>query len=191
MRGWASLPLVFFFVETVRRLRWRHKREGSQAGRGVHVVRETGTLNHSGRQVLYIVEFLSLLCFYTFLVVWGSPEMVGQYPDVVEVLNGSNITMSCLLVGLSSYCYTVTWLKLDTQNGAMRVTNNTRINARSEEQVLQRKCPVSIYEATAKDAGIYYCVVMYGQQVYFGNGTTVIVKGKSADRSLTFVLVMV
>ncbi|CAB1320884.1 unnamed protein product [Coregonus sp. 'balchen'] len=102
---------------------------------------------------------------------------VTQYPPVVEEVVGGNITMNCILEGLTSYCYTVAWIRLPKQPGALRVPKNTVINTRSQYEIFKNMCPVSIYNATVTDSGIYYCAVIYGQQIYLGNGTTVIVKG--------------
>ncbi|XP_074789867.1 immunoglobulin heavy constant epsilon [Oncorhynchus kisutch] len=123
---------------------------------------------------------LLILCYMHILKVVGSimPEdsTVIQYPPVVEEVVGGNITMNCILEGLTSYCYTVAWIRLPKQPGALRVLKNTIINTRSEYEIFKHMCPVSIYNVAVTDSGIYYCAVIYGQQIYLGNGTTVIVK---------------
>lgn len=109
--------------------------------------------------------------------IMSEDSTVIQYPPVVEEVVGGNITMNCILEGLTSYCYTVAWIRLPKQPGALRFPKNTVINTRSEYEIFNNICPVSIYNVSVTDSGIYYCAVIYGQQIYLGNGTTVIVKG--------------
>lgn len=100
---------------------------------------------------------------------------VTQFRPFVEDVVGGNITMNCVLEGLTSYCYTVACMRLPTQPGVLWVPKNIIINIRSQYD--KKMCPVFIYTAAVTDSGIYYCAVIYGQQIYLGNGTTVIVKG--------------
>ncbi|KAL0962268.1 hypothetical protein UPYG_G00337870 [Umbra pygmaea] len=104
---------------------------------------------------------------------------VTQFPPVVEEVVGSNISINCVLEGLTSYCYMVAWMRTPRWPGMLRISKNTDIIPRSENEIFKKICPVTIQNATVTDSGIYYCAVVYGQQFYLGNGTTVIVKDKT------------
>ncbi|KAJ8000219.1 hypothetical protein DPEC_G00202570 [Dallia pectoralis] len=110
---------------------------------------------------------------------------VVQHPPVVEETVGNDISMDCVLQGLTSYCYTVAWLQLQRWPRTLQVTKNTNLKHKSGYPASEKICPMSINNATVSDTGIYYCVVVYNHQIYLGNGTTVIVKDGREETGLT------
>ncbi|XP_065138506.1 immunoglobulin kappa light chain [Paramisgurnus dabryanus] len=116
--------------------------------------------------LLYIVLF----CVISLKVTAGT---VSQFPPSVDVRSSDTVTIYCHLNEVQSLCHTVAWLRVDPVNGE---THTVPVPLQSTTRVQSSVCSVSVYNATEQDSGTYYCIVLDREQMYLGNGTTVIVK---------------
>ncbi|XP_055074942.2 immunoglobulin kappa light chain [Misgurnus anguillicaudatus] len=119
---------------------------------------------------MHDISYIVLFCVISLKVTAGT---VSQFPQSVDVSLGDTVTIYCHLNKVQSLCHTVAWLRVDPVNGE---THTVQVPPQSTNQMQSSVCSVSVYNATEQDSGTYYCIVLDREQMYLGNGTTVIVK---------------
>ncbi len=85
--------------------------------------------------------------------------------------------LRCTFEHTVSYCHTAaTWQKLNLWTGKL-----TPVKTSSQPDVTNddRTCVVVIKNVTPDDSGLYYCISFFNTMAVIGNGTRVIVTGKS------------
>lgn len=105
------------------------------------------------------------------------PSIVTQWPMVAEVMAGENVVLKCNIVELYSSCSTVAWLRINSENATISLTNRLQMDTHNSESV-QSICTAVITNSTVHDSSIYYCAAVHGRFAHIGNGSRVIVKGE-------------
>ncbi|KAM4600390.1 immunoglobulin alpha-2 heavy chain-like [Polymixia lowei] len=95
--------------------------------------------------------------------------LVFQSPSSVMVTQGSNITLSCDVSGMSRQCSQVVWLHVGPLK-TLSVLNHYSIKTRTDTL-----CYLDISNIRLKDAGTYYCVYLNNPMLIIGNGTALAV----------------
>ncbi|XP_073787814.1 uncharacterized protein isoform X2 [Danio rerio] len=117
------------------------------------------------------------------LMIWVShamgsvtePSIVTQWPMVAEVTAGEDVVLKCNIIELYSSCSAVTWLRVNSENATISLTNRLQMDAHNSESV-KSICTAVITNSTVQDSSIYYCAAVHGRFAHIGNGSRVIVK---------------
>ncbi|XP_066577757.1 uncharacterized protein LOC136767712 [Amia ocellicauda] len=121
---------------------------------------------------------LQLFLLYSCHVLKATLALLSQYPPSVVAEVGSNVTLQCDIGEVTGYCFTVAWLKLDTKNQKLKVDHNSQSSSTASDTPRGMTCPFFIKNATVAHSGTYYCSFVLGQQIYIGNGSSVIITEK-------------
>lgn len=86
---------------------------------------------------------------------------------------GDTVTLKCHLSEIITYCFSVSWIKVDPRTG----THSTPLTVDniSTDQEQDNLCSVTITNANVSDSGMYYCLAVHSKMVYSGNGSKVII----------------
>ncbi|KAF7686473.1 hypothetical protein HF521_015835 [Silurus meridionalis] len=112
---------------------------------------------------------LSLFCLFALHCV--SLSHIVQYPAVVKVSAGENVSLKCDSANVWSGCDSVSWIKVDLRSRRLMVSTAVR----PDPDPRTRPCTGMIYNSSTADSGIYYCSVKHSVLSYTGNGSTLIV----------------
>ncbi|TRY93072.1 hypothetical protein DNTS_023841 [Danionella cerebrum] len=129
-----------------------------------------------------IVLFL-LFCFLSPKGLNFSAVVVGsisQGPGSVTVTPGENVTMSCRLNEVRSFCHTVVWAQVHPVSGERDMLKVANIHPQKENAEENAVCQATIHKATVQDTGMYYCIATDREHLHLGNGTAVTVQVKSS-----------
>ncbi|KAI5608645.1 hypothetical protein C0J50_6539 [Silurus asotus] len=96
---------------------------------------------------------------------------IVQYPAVVKVSAGENVSLKCDSANVWSGCDSVSWIKVDLRSRRLMVSTAVR----PDPDPRTRPCTGMIYNSSTADSGIYYCSVKHSVLSYIGNGSTLIV----------------
>ncbi|KAG7457931.1 hypothetical protein MATL_G00232550 [Megalops atlanticus] len=134
--------------------------------KGMASVRFRDTLGTRARLLL-------LCCIYPLKAQHTTP--VPQFPEFAKVQVGDTISLQCDLKGLTTYCYTIAWMKIHPRTRKMEVCKNSYTDSKPGTEAGSQICHFSLQNAKVEDSGTYYCSAVHGQIIYTGNGSTVIV----------------
>ncbi|KAJ8335220.1 hypothetical protein SKAU_G00408590 [Synaphobranchus kaupii] len=109
-----------------------------------------------------------LLLFYIYTVK-AQNTVVVQSPELVKVEDGGSVRLQCSTNVVGTYCYRVIWTRIDSRTKKLIFLQNIDTGGQKKD------CFFGINSATLDDSGTYYCSVVLGTMIYFGNGSTVIV----------------
>ncbi|XP_036411113.1 immunoglobulin lambda-1 light chain-like [Megalops cyprinoides] len=131
------------------------------------------------RDTLGMRARLLLLCCIYPLEAQHTP--VPQFPELTKVQVGETISLQCDLKGLTTYCYTIAWMKIHPRTRKMEVCKNGYTDSNTGAKAGSQICHFSIKKAKLEDSGTYYCSAVHGQIIYTGNGSTVVVTEKRTE----------
>lgn len=97
---------------------------------------------------------------------------IPQYPAVVKVFRGENVSLTCDTVDVLSVCDSLMWFKVEQRSGELKMTTAVYTDQS------RRPCVGFIYNASVADSGVYYCSIKHSVMFYMGNGSSVIVTGR-------------
>lgn len=106
------------------------------------------------------------------------PFIVTQWPKTSEVMVGNDVILHCNIMELYSPCSMVVWLRADSENATISLTNRVQKHPNHSSNHLPSICTALIANLTVKDTGVYYCVAVQGRFAHIGNGSWVVVKGE-------------
>ncbi|XP_058261130.1 uncharacterized protein LOC131362851 isoform X2 [Hemibagrus wyckioides] len=110
---------------------------------------------------------LALLCLFALQSV--SLLAITQYPAVVKVFCGENVSLTCDTADVLSVCDSLLWFKVDQRSAELKMTTAVYTDQS------QKPCVGFIYNASVADSGVYYCSIKHSVMFYMGKGSTVIV----------------
>ncbi|KAL0962267.1 hypothetical protein UPYG_G00337860 [Umbra pygmaea] len=104
-------------------------------------------------------------------------HIITQTPEVEMVKTGGTVTLKCNLKELITYCYSVTWMKVDPRTKTITLIQNSNIDDDSSRKnsIADKQCSVTITDIKVRDSGMYYCSVVQSDMIHTGSGSKVIV----------------
>ncbi|KAK1151507.1 immunoglobulin alpha-2 heavy chain-like isoform X2 [Acipenser oxyrinchus oxyrinchus] len=109
------------------------------------------------------------------LILKAAQAVVVQYPRLVRAEVGGSVNLSCDLGDLTRFCYTVMWLRFQSETSVLTAYTN-QSPASHGSAGAEKICNFTRSNLQASDSGTYYCVVVNGPVAHFGNGSTLVVK---------------
>lgn len=116
---------------------------------------------------------LLLLC-WSYVLKATQASVINQTPGVVMVKAGDPVTLNCHVSEILTYCFSVSWIKVDPRTGT-HMSTHLKVDNISKEQEQDNLCSVTITSAKVSDSGMYYCLAVHSRMVYSGNGSKVII----------------
>ncbi|XP_055749127.1 immunoglobulin kappa light chain-like [Salvelinus fontinalis] len=117
---------------------------------------------------------LLLLC-WSYVLKATHTSVITQTPGVVMVNAGDTVTLKCHLSEIITYCFYVSWMKVDPRTGTHSMSTDLKVDNISKDQEQDNLCSVTFTNAKVSDSGMYYCSAVHSKMVYSGNGSKVIV----------------
>ncbi|XP_070995661.1 immunoglobulin kappa light chain-like [Oncorhynchus clarkii lewisi] len=117
---------------------------------------------------------LLLLC-WSYVLKATHASIITQTPGVVMVKAGDTVTLKCHLSEIITYCFSVSWIKVDPRTGTHSMSTPLTVDNISTDQEQDNLCSVTITNANVSDSGMYYCLAVHSKMVYSGNGSKVII----------------
>lgn len=121
-------------------------------------------------KVALLWEVTANLCMFLLVAVKG--QYITQYPAVIKSRVNETVTLNCQFVGMDSACYAVSCMKLHPKSGTLDFEHDVRV----WKDVGKTSCKANISIVTPEDSGTYHCAVVVLQQLFIGNGTTIVVE---------------
>ncbi|KAK1154723.1 hypothetical protein AOXY_G28252 [Acipenser oxyrinchus oxyrinchus] len=108
-----------------------------------------------------------------------------QYPPLVRVEVGSSVNLTCDIGDFSSVkCFTVIWFKLRLKSiPTLETYHNVRPGGSFVGNEIKKTCSLNLNNAQVDDSGTYYCGLISSSAIYLGNGSTLVIRNKKAERS--------
>ncbi|KAK1151511.1 immunoglobulin alpha-2 heavy chain-like [Acipenser oxyrinchus oxyrinchus] len=116
--------------------------------------------------------------FLSSLILPAAEAVVVQYPRLVRAEVGGSVNLSCDLGDLTRFCYTVMWLRFQSETSVLTAYTN-QSPASHGSAGAEKICNFPISNLQTNDSGTYYCAVVNGPVAHFGNGSTLVVKKHS------------
>ncbi|XP_042566569.1 uncharacterized protein LOC116225035 isoform X2 [Clupea harengus] len=125
--------------------------------------------------LMYLFKLLRLVSMWAFTVAVKG-QYITQYPAVIKSRVNETVTLNCQFVGMDSACYAVSCMKLHPKSGTLDFEHDVRV----WKDVGKTSCKANISIATPEDSGTYHCAVVVLQQLFIGNGTTIVVESNDS-----------
>ncbi|XP_034150509.1 uncharacterized protein LOC109616170 [Esox lucius] len=84
---------------------------------------------------------------------------------------GGTVTLECNVKEIITYCYLVTWMKVDPRTQTVTTRTMLKDPRRNEVGV----CSVILTNAKVSDSGMYYCSAILSEMIHIGNGSRVVI----------------